>query len=59
MLSVFNTSLGTWRMLMHEKPCLIPILKEVWALKDLLDDKTKARSEINDLAELCGCSGYL
>ena len=25
--SVFNTSLGTWRMLMHEKPCLIPILK--------------------------------
>ena len=24
--SVFNTSLGTWRMLMHEKPCLIPIL---------------------------------
>ena len=24
--SVFNTSLWTWRMLMHEKPCLIPIL---------------------------------
>ena len=24
--SVFNTSHGTWRMLMHEKPCLIPIL---------------------------------
>ena len=24
--AVFNTSLGTWRMLMHEKPCLIPIL---------------------------------
>ena len=24
--SAFNTSLGTWRMLMHEKPCLIPIL---------------------------------
>ena len=24
--SVFNTSNGTWRMLMHEKPCLIPIL---------------------------------
>ena len=24
--SVFNTSLGTWRMLMHEKTCLIPIL---------------------------------
>ena len=23
---VFNTSLGTLRMLMHEKPCLIPIL---------------------------------
>ena len=25
--SVFNTSHGTWRMLMHEKPCLIPITK--------------------------------
>ena len=24
---VFNTSHGTWRMLMHEKPCLIPILQ--------------------------------
>ena len=24
--SVFNTSHGTWRMLMHENPCLIPIL---------------------------------
>ena len=24
--SVFNTSHGSWRMLMHEKPCLIPIL---------------------------------
>ena len=24
--SIFNTSFGTWRMLMHEKPCLIPIL---------------------------------
>ena len=23
----FNTSHGTWRMLMHENPCLIPILK--------------------------------
>ena len=22
----FNTYLGTWQMLMHEKPCLIPIL---------------------------------
>ena len=30
--SVFNTFHGTWRMLMHEKPCLIPILKEY--LKD-------------------------
>ena len=26
---VFNTSHGTWRMLMHEKPCLIPINKFV------------------------------
>ena len=24
--SVFNTSLGTWRTLMREKPCLVPIL---------------------------------
>ena len=24
--SVFNTSLGTWWILMHEKPCLIPII---------------------------------
>ena len=24
--SVFNTSHGTWRMLMHEKPCLITII---------------------------------
>ena len=24
--TVFNTSHGTWRMLMHEKPCLISIL---------------------------------
>ena len=24
--SVFNISHGTWRMLMHEKPCLIPLL---------------------------------
>ena len=24
--SVFNTSHGVWRMLMHEKPCLIPIM---------------------------------
>ena len=27
--SVFNTSHGTLRMLMHEKPCLIPILSVV------------------------------
>ena len=26
--SVFNTSHGTWRVLMHEKPCLIPILQQ-------------------------------
>ena len=24
--SVFNTSHGTWRMLIHEKPCMIPII---------------------------------
>ena len=28
--TVFNTSQGTWRMLMHEKPCLIPILQKVF-----------------------------
>ena len=27
--SVFNTSLGTWRILMHDKPCLIPIIKQM------------------------------
>ena len=27
--TVFNTSNGTWRMLMHEKPCLIPIVKKL------------------------------
>ena len=32
--SVFNTSLGTWRILMHEKPCLIPILKNESAMWD-------------------------
>ena len=26
--SVFNISLWTWRMLMHEKTCLIPILEQ-------------------------------
>ena len=31
--SVFNTSHGTWRMLMHEKPCLIPILFESFCLR--------------------------
>ena len=30
--SVFNTSHGTWRMLMHEKTCLIPIFW--WAFHD-------------------------
>ena len=25
--SVFNTSHGTWRMLMHEKTCFVPILR--------------------------------
>ena len=27
--SVFNTSHGTWRMLVHEKPCLIPIKQNI------------------------------
>ena len=33
--SVFNTSHGTWRMLMHEKPYLIPIL--VWKKEAYLE----------------------
>ena len=32
MTSVFNSSLGTWHILMHEKPCLIPVL-EITILK--------------------------
>ena len=41
--SVFNTYHGTWQMLMHEKPCLIPILSiavsvlvELWLLTVVL-----------------------
>ena len=34
--SVFNTSHGTWRMLMHEKPCLIPIFMQLNWLKEQL-----------------------
>ena len=32
----FNTSLGTWRILMHEKPCLTPILKRRFIVASLL-----------------------
>ena len=32
--SVFNTSHGTWRILMHEKPCLIPIFIHSVAAND-------------------------
>ena len=28
--SVFNTFHGTWRMLMHKKPCLIPIWENIF-----------------------------
>ena len=38
--SVFNTSHGTWRMLMHEKPCLIPILCEKKAIPQEFKDAT-------------------
>ena len=31
--SVFNTSHGTWWILMHEKPCLIPTIRPVWPAK--------------------------
>ena len=34
--SVFNTSLGTWRILMHAKPCLIPILAYSWGRHAIL-----------------------
>ena len=41
--SVFNISHGTWRMLMHEKPCLIPIVSN-----DLLADRKRPRSDCMD-----------
>ena len=31
---VFNISHGAWRMLMHEKPCLIPILFDWYEKSD-------------------------
>ena len=34
--SVFNTSHGTWRMLMHKKPCLISILTVCIQIRRLL-----------------------
>ena len=33
--SVFNSSLRTWRMLMHENPCLIPIFMHATYMKML------------------------
>ena len=39
--SVFNTSHGTWQMLMHEKPCLIPIMTLISHLKKKLREKSR------------------
>ena len=32
--SVFNTSHGTWRVLMHEKPYLVPIIETFYVYRD-------------------------
>ena len=48
--SVFSTSHGTWRMLMHEKPCLIPIFKlillRIWLSKQQSGIPSLEQSEI-------------
>ena len=36
----FARSLGTWRMLMHEKPCLIPILASSLDMSSVGKDPT-------------------
>ena len=38
--SVFNTSHGTWQMFMHEKPCLIPIIKVCLVIQKLKNNIT-------------------
>ena len=46
---VFNTSHGTWRMLVHEKPCLMPILDSTEAVEGICDQQR--------LIRLCRCGG--
>ena len=38
---VFNTSHGDWRMLMHEKPCFIPIILQQKGTENGLNDYFK------------------
>ena len=45
---VFNTSIRTWRMLMHEKPCLIPILNAMFSRRN-----KKFCVDIPSYLELC------
>ena len=59
--SVFNTSHGAWGMLMHEKPCLIPILVTAWGGDVAVNDlKFQALHFIPVLPKFCfSCSCYL
>ena len=41
--SVFNTSHRKWRMLMHEKPCLIPIISHYFQRARLILEKKNQR----------------
>ena len=53
--SVFNTSLGTWRMLVDEKNCLIPILTSSkillakWPWSDLMEYGTSVEPDSRNL----------
>ena len=40
--AVFNTSQGTWQMLMYEKPCLFPILLKHHHMKIALSVQIKS-----------------
>ena len=51
--SVFNTTLGTWQTLMHEKSCLIPILN----LKEWRQHQQRCLSDNN--GSLYFCTGRL
>ena len=59
--SVFNTSHRTWRMLMHEKPCLIPILVTAWGGAVTVSDlKFQALHSLPVLPKFCFlCSCFL